>query len=729
MFDVMENGNPNTQSIAKLEGSKILTQSNKDPLLLSFLRRASVEIKQYLHGTEPSQHLQTGTPSAETKLNKKDGPCRADNICCRDVEGLENNSTAGQMVKTGCGNLVRIPDDGPGTSGNLSSLDCAVVNKISNKLSTDLKGREISTRHELSMPEDDLSEVHEMRVTYHRMPILKRLENEKSSMSIDVNSFRGSDANYETVGDNEKEYIEKSRKDIEIFDSGKSESSVDISRKILSQERRSKNGRSSKDLPCRAEECCRFNGGPNPNFKVSSRNELSTITGKSRLKKNTLDFALTDVTTSKEENTRSIVDPESNNILRETSLEHSAKHSTGSAEDLNEEILDSGSSETHKRSVISLNIEKSNTPTNSANGMFKRSSDMLEIGDHLKDGTISEITTEKTFHNVSGTDQSDQVILSNINSIVQRKSSTLGETNQESGDSSTDDIADQTSVLGFFKRTSRDFLLSENKISEEKVSPVVRKNSDVIRRKTMKAEFAEVIDEMNDNFLDDESEMELDSRVSEDIIVKKVASLQGNRDDFPVQQSSLTSFLAGELIVEGFKPQSPDFLSTNVHKEDDTTEKNPLLPVEQNLSERNLSEFDHTSRYPHLDVSVQCVSPLHPIGEEGVRVCKFPCPNIGKYDAETQVEERSLADKESVMSHATDYSTYQAYLKDEIGEVRDIARRYRNISVILMMINILLLLGVIGGTAYTVLQYLQLEDIFKETQYIVAKCEEKYKDT
>ncbi|XP_077973441.1 uncharacterized protein LOC144428290 isoform X2 [Styela clava] len=53
------------------------------------------------------------------------------------------------------------------------------------------------------------------------------------------------------------------------------------------------------------------------------------------------------------------------------------------------------------------------------------------------------------------------------------------------------------------------------------------------------------------------------------------------------------------------------------------------------------------------------------------------------------------------MSHATDHSTYQAYLKDEIGEVRDVARRYRNISVILMMINILLLLGVIGGTAYT----------------------------
>ncbi|XP_077972998.1 uncharacterized protein LOC120337787 [Styela clava] len=184
----------------------------------------------------------------------------------------------------------------------------------------------------------------------------------------------------------------------------------------------------------------------------------------------------------------------------------------------------------------------------------------------------------------------------------------------------------------------------------------------------MKAEFAEVINEMNDNFLDDESKMELNSRVSEDTIMKKVASLQGNRDDFPVQQSSLTSFLAGELIVEGFKPQSPDFSSPNVHKEDDTTEKNPLLPVEQNLSERPI--IDHTSRYPHLDVSVQCVSPLHPIGEEGVRVgvCKFPCLNIGKYDAETQVEERSLADKESVMSHATDYSTYQAYLKDEIGE-------------------------------------------------------------
>nr|XP_039261836.1 uncharacterized protein LOC120337987 isoform X2 [Styela clava] len=116
MFDVMENGNPNTQSIAKLEGSKILTQSNKDPLLLFFLRRASVEIKQYSHGNEPSQHLQTGNTSAKTKFNKKNGTCRADNICCRDVEGLETNSTAGQMVKTGCGNLVRIPDDGPGKS-------------------------------------------------------------------------------------------------------------------------------------------------------------------------------------------------------------------------------------------------------------------------------------------------------------------------------------------------------------------------------------------------------------------------------------------------------------------------------------------------------------------------------------------------------------------------------------------------------------------------------------
>lgn len=302
---------------------------SRGPFFISLLRRASTEFNQYLHSTvDVAEPVKKGNVNNEVK-DKKDGPCRTEEICCREVTSstalkLKNDKS---YIVTGCGNVIKDERGG----NRKTTAGPHYKNAQKNKPFAELYQQTAtgSSRNDQAgfLQHDSQNDLHPFGVRFieKRIPIehlrLEKLENPNGESIIEENLQRDiplesvrndsllKQAEFSTYysetrdgglpapirNDNVSNNLFSTTREFSLAARTMSAEKIDkgISNKLtiadIVRERKT-----TKSNPCRADTCCIYGDAENPSAKSRipdkkgdsdfSQNAIST------LKKSTLTY-------------------------------------------------------------------------------------------------------------------------------------------------------------------------------------------------------------------------------------------------------------------------------------------------------------------------------------------------------------------------------------------------------------------------------------------------------